>query len=89
METRRLPAQEQEIDQALQQNLRSLGEALADLLAALLLVLICVCSLVHALLRLTFAVCGLLLWVMALLLTALYWLRAWSVSRSVVTAHRR
>ena len=89
MTTRRLPAYEQEIDEALQQNLRSLGEAFADLLAALLLVLICACSLVHAALRIVFAVAGLLLWVVALLLTLLYWLRAWSVRRSSVTTHRR
>lgn len=89
MTTRQLPAKAQEIDQALQQNLQSLGEAFADLLAALFLVMICVCSLVHASLRIAFAVVGLLLWVIALLLTVLYWLRAWSVRRSVATTHRR
>lgn len=88
MTTRQLPAVEQEIESALQQNLQSLGEAFLDLLAALILVVICVCSLAHALARIVFAVAGLLLWVGALAITALYWLRAWSVARSSSSLHK-
>jgi 4-hydroxybenzoate polyprenyltransferase len=88
MMTRSLPATEQEIEGALQQNLRTLGEAFLDLLAALILVVIVAVSLTHALLRIVFAVLGLLLWTGALIITALYWLRAWSVSRSSSSLHK-
>ncbi len=88
MTTRPLPATEQEIERALQQNLQSLGEALLDLLAALILVVIVVVSLAHALVRIAFAVLGLLLWVGALAIMALYWLRAWAVSRSASSLHK-
>jgi 4-hydroxybenzoate polyprenyltransferase len=84
-----LPADTQAIESALQQNLKTLGEAFLDLLAALILVLIVVFSLVHAFLRIVFAVLGLLLWVGALLITFLYWLRAWSVARSTSSLHKR
>lgn len=80
---------EHEIDAALQQNLTSLKEAFFDLLAALTLLLISLFSLLHAVLRLAFAMLGLLLWAVALLVTFLYWLRAWAVSRSHDTLHRR
>lgn len=89
MTTRPLPASMQDIDSALQQNLRTLGEAFLDLLAALILVVIVVLSLAHALLRIAFAVLGLLLWVAALAITALSWLRAWAVARSSSSIHRR
>lgn len=79
---------EPDIDAALQANLTALREALFDLLAALILVFISVFSLLHASLRILFAVLGLLLWSVALLITFLYWLRAWSVSRSSSTFHR-
>ncbi len=88
MTTRPLPATAQEIERALQQNLQSLVEALLDLLAALLLVVIVVLSLAHALVRIAFAGLGLLLWAGALAITALYWLRAWSVSRSTSSLHK-
>jgi len=88
MTTRPLPAQEQEIESALRQNLQSLGEALLDLLAALILVVIVVFSLAHALCRIAFATLGLLLWVGALTITFLSWLRAWSVSRSSSSLHK-
>ena len=83
-----LPANMQAIESALQQNLRSLGEAFLDLLAALILVVIVAFSLAHALARIVFAVVGLLLWVGALAITALYWLRAWSVARSSSSLHK-
>lgn len=79
----------EEIDAALQTNLASLKEACCDLLAAFVLVLIAGLSLLHAFLRLIFAMTGLLLWVVALLITFLYWLRAWSVARSSSSLHRR
>jgi hypothetical protein len=83
-----LPAKAQEIEGALQQNLQALFEAFMDLLAALIFVLIAGFSLIHALFRILFAVTGLVLWVIALLITALYGLRALVVSRSTSSLHK-
>lgn len=83
------PLMLKEIDAALHSNLASLKEACCDLLAAFVLVLIAICSLVHAVLRFAFAVLGLFLWVVALLITFLEGIRAWSVSRSASSLHHR
>lgn len=88
MVSRSLPAGTQEIERALQQNLRTLGEAFLDLLAALILLLMVAFSLVHALLRIAFAILGLLLWVGALAITFLSWLRGWLVSHSMSSLHK-
>ena len=76
-----------EIDVALEQNLTSLKEGLLDLLASLILCMIALCSVVHAVFRLVFAFLGLLLWSLALVVTFLYWLRSWAVSRSSSSLH--
>ncbi len=78
---------EQEIDMALQTNLIALRDALLDVLAALILIVTSLFSLLHAVLRVVFALLGLFLWAIALLITFLFWLRAWSVSRSSNTLH--
>ena len=79
----------EEIDAALHANLSALKDAFLDLLAAVVLCIIACCSLLHAVLRIAFAVLGLLLWALALLITFLYWLRSWAVSRSASTLHGR
>ncbi len=61
MLTKQLLPDEQEIDMALLQNLTSLKEGFCDLLAALVLFVISLFSFLHALLRIVFAVVGLLL----------------------------
>jgi len=76
-----------EIDTALASNLAALKDAFLDLLAALVLCLVAGFSLVHAVLRIAFAFLGLLLWVFALLIVGLYWLRAWLASRSSSSLH--
>ncbi len=76
-----------EIDSALHFNLAALKEGFFDLLAALVLFLIAICSIAHAVLRMVFAVLGLLLWTLALLIVFLYWLRAWAVGRSSSSVH--
>jgi hypothetical protein len=68
------------IDTALASNLAALKDAFLDLLAALVLCLVAGFSVIHALIRVVYAFLGLLLWVFALLLTGLYWLRAWLAS---------
>lgn len=80
---------EQKIDNSLWSNLGGLLDAVLDLLAALVLFLISVLCLLHAGLRIAFGVLGLLLWVVALLVTGLYWLRSWAVSRSSSSLHRK
>jgi hypothetical protein len=80
---------QQEITAALNTNLATLRDGFFDLLAALILVLTALFSCVHAILRMLFAFLGLLLWSLALLITFLYWLRAWAVSRSSSTLHGR
>ena len=77
-----------EIESALQTNLATLKDGLYDLLASLVLVIIALLSFVHATTRIMFAVLGLLLWSLALLITFLYWLRAWATSRASNTIHR-
>jgi hypothetical protein len=78
---------QQEITAALGTNLATLRDGLFDLLAALILVLTALFSCLHAVVRIVFAGLGLLLWSLALLITFLYWLRAWVVSRSASTLH--
>jgi hypothetical protein len=80
---------EQQIDTALWSNLGALKEGFLDFLAGLLLCIIALVSVLHAVIRMLFAGLGLLLWSLALSLTFLYWLRAWVVSRSSTTVHRR
>lgn len=83
-----LTPQEQAIDNALHSNLTTLKEGFLDFLAGLLLCIIALVSVLHAVIRMVFAGLGLLLWALALLITFLYWLRAWIVSRSATTVHR-
>ncbi len=78
---------QQEISEALQANLATLRDSWFDLLAALLLVVIALCSCVHALVRVLFGLCGLVLWSLALLITWLYWLRSWAVAHSANSVH--
>jgi hypothetical protein len=80
---------ENEIDQALQNNLTAMKEALCDLLAGLVLVLIAAVSLLHSMVRVLFAFLGLLLWALALLNVGLYAVRSWAVARSASSIHRR
>ncbi len=84
-----LTPQEQAIDNALHTNLITLKEGFLDFLAGVLLCIIALVSVLHAVIRMLFAGLGLLLWSLALFLTFLYWLRAWVVSRSSTTIHRR
>ncbi len=77
-----------EIDSALHANLNTLKEGFFDLLAALVLLVIGAFSVIHAVLRMAFALLGLVLWAVALLIMALYWLRAWAVSRSSSSLHK-
>ncbi len=72
----------QEIDASLTVHLETLRDGFFDLLAALILLVTAVVSCVHALFRLLYAFVGLALWSLALLITFLYWARAWAVSRS-------
>lgn len=80
---------EQKIDNALYSNLGGLLDALCDLLAALVLAVIASLCLLHAGLRIAFGFLALLLWVVALLVKGLYWVRAWAVSRSSSSLHRK
>lgn len=80
---------EKEIDAALKTNGAALIESLLDLLAAVILCVIAAVSLVHAGLRFVFAVLGLLLWSLALLITFLYWLRSVVVARSASSIHKQ
>jgi glucan phosphoethanolaminetransferase (alkaline phosphatase superfamily) len=89
MMTKQLLPDEQEIDMALQQNLMSLKEAFCDLLAALILFVVSLFSILHAVLRIAFAVLSLVLWALALFIRFLYWLQSWAVARSSSTLHRR
>jgi hypothetical protein len=73
---------EQEIDSALWSNLAALKASFFDLLAALILCVIAAVSLAHAIVRVTFAVLGLLIWSLALLVVFLYWLRDCALARS-------
>jgi hypothetical protein len=82
-----LQAQIAGIDTALASNLAALKDAFLDLLAALVLCLVAGFSLVHAIIRIVFAFLGLLLWVFALLIVGLYWLRAWLASQSSSSLH--
>jgi hypothetical protein len=75
------------IDTALASNLAALKDAFLDLLAALVLCLVALFSVVHACIRVGFAFLGLLLWVFALLIVGLYWLRAWLASHSSSSLH--
>ena len=84
-----LTPQEQQIDQALQQNLTALKDSVSDLLAAVILLVIAFFSILHGVLRVVFAGLGLLLWALALLNVWLYSLRAWAVSRSSSSLHDR
>lgn len=77
----------QEIDTALNANLATLRDGFFDLLAALILVMTALFSCVHAIVRMVFAALGLFMWALALLITFLYWLRAWAVSRSASSLH--
>jgi hypothetical protein len=76
------------INSALDTHVAALRDGLLDVLAALVLLLVALCSLVHALIRVVSAGLGLLLWVVALLITFLYWLRAWAVARSTSSLHQ-
>lgn len=80
---------EKEIDAALKTNGAALKESLLDLLAAVILSVIAVVSLVHAGFRLVYAVLGLVLWSLALLVTFLYWLRSLAVSSSSSSLHKQ
>src|SRR5436305_11690327 len=86
---RPLSPQDQQIDAALHANLRALKEGFFDLLAALVLALVVVVSLIHAGLRMSFAILGLLLWAVALIVIFLYWLRSLCVARSSSSLHRQ
>jgi hypothetical protein len=78
---------QQEITAALDANLVTLHDGFFDLLAALILVVTALFSCIHAIVRIVFALLGLLMWALALLITWLYWLRAWAVSRSTSSLH--
>lgn len=80
---------EQEIEAALLFHLKSLRDGFLDLLAALILAVIALVSVGHAILRIAFALAGLLLWSVALLILLLYGLRSLAVSRSSSSIHRR
>ena len=80
---------EQQINSALHANLAALKDGFFDFLAALIPCVIAAVSLVHAGLRIAFAVLGLLLWSLALLVTFLYWLRSLAAARSSSSLHRR
>jgi hypothetical protein len=84
-----LQATNQEIDSALHANLGALKEGSFDLLATLVLLVISLCSCLHAVFRMAFAVLGLVLWALALPIVFLYWLRSWAVARSSSTLHGR
>jgi hypothetical protein len=89
MITKPLFPTDQEIDAALRANFTSFVEAWCDLLAALILLLISLFSILHAVLRMVFAVVGLFMWAVALFVKFLYWLQSWAVARSSSTLHRR
>jgi|SRR6266487_40976 len=78
-----------EIDAALSSNLAALRDGVFDLLAALILAVTAFFSVVHAIVRVVFAFLGLVLWTLALLITFLYLLRSWAVSRSSSSLHGR
>jgi ABC-type dipeptide/oligopeptide/nickel transport system permease subunit len=78
-----------EIDAALWANLAALHDGWFDLFAVLILVLTALFSCLHAFVRIAFAFLGLALWTLALLITFLYWLRFWAVSRSSSTLYGR
>jgi hypothetical protein len=65
-----------EIDSTLHANLDTLIEGFFDFVAALVLLIIALCSCLHTVLRIMFAVLGLVLWALALLIVFLYWLRS-------------
>jgi hypothetical protein len=79
----------QEIDASLTTHFDTLRAGFFDLLAALILVVTGLVSCVHAVLRMMYAFVGLALWSLALLITFLYWARAWAVSRSVSASSHR
>jgi hypothetical protein len=78
---------QQEIHAALDMNLATLRDGFFDLLAALVLMLTALFSCLHAVVRMLFALLGLFMWALALLITFLYWLRAWAISRSASSLH--
>jgi hypothetical protein len=78
---------QQEINAAFSANLATLKDGFFDLLAALVLVLTGLFSCLHAVLRMVFAILGLVLWSLALLITFLYWLRSWLSSKSSRSLH--
>ena len=71
-----------QIDAALMAHLSTLHDAFFDLLAALITLLIFVTSLTHAIIRMAYALVGIVLWTLALWMTLLQVLQKKVVARS-------
>jgi protein-S-isoprenylcysteine O-methyltransferase Ste14 len=77
-----------QIDAALAGHLATLHDAFFDLLAALITLLIFAVSLTHAVIRMMYAVVGIVLWTLALWMTLLQMLQKKVVARSHTSSFR-
>ena len=78
----------EQIDQALAQHLSTLHDALFDVLAALLTFLLFITSLTHALVRIVYALVGIIIWTFALWIVGLQTLQKKVVARSQTSPFR-
>lgn len=80
--------QHTEIDAAMQQHIATLHDAAFDAIVALLGILLGILSFIHAIVRVIFAIVGLVVWTLGVWLIALKALRQQCVSRSSTSPFR-
>ena len=77
-----------EIEAAMAAHIATLRDAFYDLLSALLTVILGIVSIAHALIRMTYALTGMIVWMLGVWIVAIQALRAKTIARSSTSPFR-